>query len=266
MSEHTKQEVHLSHSQIEEFSGCPRRYHLHRRLKVPPDCMPSALLFGIALHEALALLNQKRLEGKAASLAELHNKFLGQWKAEQLPVKYSRGEHENSLKAMARRMIAFYLENPACCGDVLAVEEPFRLRLSASIPPVLGRIDLVERSPDGGLVVVDFKSAKSRKEPAPEQLVLYREAARAFRLAEGDRVSARFVVLLKTKEPAVVVYEPEIVPQDLKKLITRYEEVWKAIQAGVAYPVASWRCGGCQWQRHCDASDSDATGPLLQSR
>ena len=252
MRQNTPPEVHLSHSQVQEFVQCPRKYHLHRRLKTAPDFMPSALLFGIALHEALALLNQRRLEGKAASLAELHNTFLGQWKAEQLPVKYSRGENENFLKAMARRMIAHYTENPVCSGEVIGVEQPFRIMLSTDLPPVHGRIDLVERYPDGHLVVTDFKTAKARKEPECDQLVLYQEAVRELDDPGRDRISARFVVLLKTVEPAVVVYEPEIVPEDLRKLTTRYEQTWQAIRSGCAFPITGWWCAGCQWQRHCD--------------
>jgi ATP-dependent helicase/DNAse subunit B len=63
-------EVHLSYSQVSEFIRCPRRYHLRRRLGLEPDFVPSALVFGSAMHEALARLHMMRLEGKSpASLS-----------------------------------------------------------------------------------------------------------------------------------------------------------------------------------------------------
>ena len=62
----TATEVHISHSQINEFLGCPRRYHLHRRLGLKPAFCPSPLLFGGSVHEALALYHQARLEGREA--------------------------------------------------------------------------------------------------------------------------------------------------------------------------------------------------------
>ncbi len=253
MSEHTtKPEVHLSHSQVQEFTQCPRKYHLHRRLKVPPDFMPSALLFGIALHEALALFHQRRLEGRAASLAELHNTFLGQWKAEKLPVRYSRGENQNSLKAMARRMLAYYIENPVCSGEVIGVEQPFRIMLSTDLPPVHGRIDLIEMAPGSELYVSDLKTSKNGSKPAADQLVLYREAVRLLDFPASGIVHCQYVVLTKTAEPKIKVFELDVTAEDVVNLVSRYREVWQAIQAGVAYPIPSWRCGGCQWKHHCD--------------
>jgi len=55
MGTETKKELHLSHSQISEFTRCPRKYHLHYRLGLPAEFCPSGLLFGSAVHEAIAI-------------------------------------------------------------------------------------------------------------------------------------------------------------------------------------------------------------------
>ena len=176
------------------------------------------------------------------------------WRRERLPVRCGPGETEKSLREMARRMLSCYLARHEPAGRVLAVEEPFRLDLSPRIAPVHGRIDLAEAAPDGQIVVTDFKSAGTRKAPDPAQLVLYREAVRSFSADPDVQVSARFVVLLKAREPDVVVHEPEIGPADLQSLTGRYEEVWQPIQSGCSFPVTGWWCGGCQWAGHCNAS------------
>ncbi len=64
-------------------------------------------------------------------------------------------------------------------------------------------------------------------------------------------MSGRFVMLLKTKEPELVTYGPEMVAGDLQALTTRYEEVWQAIESGCSFAIHSWMCGGCQWARYC---------------
>ena len=54
--------IHLSHSQVGEFLGCPRRYRLHRRLRLSPRSRLSWLQFGIAARETVALHSQRRLD------------------------------------------------------------------------------------------------------------------------------------------------------------------------------------------------------------
>ena len=96
MKHGTLKEVHLSHSQVSEFVQCPRKYHIHRRLGLAPEFMPSGLLFGSAIHEALALYHQQRLEGKSATEEQLYRAFIEDWDEEQLPVRYRPGESEGT--------------------------------------------------------------------------------------------------------------------------------------------------------------------------
>ena len=168
----TDQEAHLSHSQVQEFLQCPYRYHLNRREKVPPDFVPSALLFGGAIHEALALYHQGRLEGKEVSVEELMAAFRERWEEHEERIEYRWGEHEAALLEMAEKMLAAYVREPRNGGQVVAIEEPFRLELSDALPPVHGRLDLVEKDSNGALILTDFKTSSGSKEPDADQLVL----------------------------------------------------------------------------------------------
>ncbi len=248
----TERELHLSHSQITEFSRCPRKYHLHRRLGLPAEFCPSGLLFGSAVHEALATYHQMRLEGREAPSEQLWQAFRKRWGAEEGPVRFKRGESARSLQAKARKLLEFYAAHPGCSGKVMAVEEPFRLQLSEALPPVWGIIDLVEMGPEGRLVLTDFKTAASRTEPDPDQLILYRQALKALEYPGNGEVSARYVVLLKTREPDMVVFEPEIGPADSQRLRKLYSVVWQDIGRGCSFPRLGWWCRDCQWRGHCD--------------
>lgn len=249
----TTDEVHLSHSQIQEFVQCPKKYDLHRRLGLEPEFIPSGLLFGSAVHEAIALFHQARLEGREVDADELLTAFSSCWSAEALPIRYGTREGRAGLMRRAQAMLECYLADPHCAGEVLAVEEAFVLDLSPDLPPVVGRIDLVERAADGRLVVTDLKTSKNSKAPSIDQLVLYQEAAKDLDCTGNGRVTARYLVLTKTKEPEVVVYEPEIRPGEIERLCATYLEVWEAIKAGVKHPRTEWWCDSCQWQRYCDA-------------
>ena len=130
----TSRNTHLSHSQVNEFLKCPRQYHLHRRAGLPPEFCPSGLLFGSAVHEAIAGFHQGRLEGRTVSPDELLAVFRRRWESETLPVRFRPRETAESLTEKAAQMLAFYAGNAEPCGQPLAVEEPFRLTLDPAIP------------------------------------------------------------------------------------------------------------------------------------
>jgi len=134
---------------------------------------------------------------------------------------------------------------------VVAVEEPFALQLADHLPEVQGRIDLIERLADGRHVLTDFKTAKSRRWLTADQLVLYREAARALGLAGPERLGVRYVLLLKTASPSVEVLDVPIAHGSLERLISTYRSVWQDIERGASSPRPGWQCRTCQWARYC---------------
>ena len=146
----TDRTVHLSHSQVSEFTRCPRKYHLHYRPGLPAAFCPSGLLFRSVVHEAIARYQQARLEGKEAHLSDLVAACRERWDAEGPPVRAKAGESVGLLMRKAERLLGCYLSNPHSAGEVLAVEEPFTVELCPGVPPVRGVIDLVERTAEGG--------------------------------------------------------------------------------------------------------------------
>ena len=242
---------HLSHSQIEEFTRCPRRYHLHRRVGLKPQFCPSGLLFGVAMHSAVGVYHQLRLEGKEAGLPLLLKTFRAKWQSEDLPVKYKEDESPESFAALAKKMLRTYIDDQKGGAQVIAVEEPFRLHLSDDLPPIVGRIDLVEME-EGRLVLSDFKTASSRREPDPEQLVLYTHAAKELDFPCEDGAGARYVVLTKTKTPKVVRFDVEVTRQHTERLRALYQSAWKDIQRRCSFPRTGWWCDGCRWAKYCD--------------
>lgn len=246
-----KRRRHISYSQINEFLMCPKKYHLHRRLKLPPDFMPSSLAFGIAMHEAIALFHQKRLAGFRAGEEEILATFQKHWDSQKLPIKYKKNEGEDVLREKARGMLGKYLESPHVCGTPLAVEEKVHAVLRDDLPPILGRIDLLEKTEDGGQILTDFKTASSRRAQDEGQLLLYREALRMAGYTGADTIQLRCVVLLKTKEPDIDIQTFDADDGKLKKLMSLYRETWDAIQNGVSHPTPGWQCSSCQWAHLC---------------
>jgi len=245
----TKQ--HISYSMINEFLACPRKYHLHRRLRLPPAFAPAALVFGSAVHEAIACYQQARLEGREAGEEKLQSVFARRWDREEMPVRFNKGEDADSMLDTAIGLISAFMETPADCGTPLAVEQHVKTRLSDSIPELWGVIDLLEETEEG-LVLTDFKTASSRRTQDPAQLVLYKEALKCLGYPGAENAKIRYVVLVKNKKPVIEVQSPEESPRELPKLMSLFQTSWQAIEQGADHPVPSWQCNTCQWQHKCD--------------
>lgn len=217
-----------------------------------PKFCPSGLLFGSAIHEALSVYYQIRLEGKEPGASLLVKVFDRHWAEETLPVRFKSGESRDSLRRKAHRMLEFYVNNAGNVDEVIAVEEPFTMVLCEEVPPIIGRIDLIERAKEGKLILTDFKTASSRREPNRRQLVLYREALRQLDYPGHRSASVRYEVLLKGRDPEIVVFEPQITAGDLRRLRSLYTTVWEDIRRGASCPRCGWWCAGCQWRKYCD--------------
>ena len=73
-------------------------------------------------------------------------------------------------------------------------------------------------------------------------------------IAPGKKIATRFVVLTKTKEPAIEEHVREVEPGNVKRVLAGVERVWKAISAGNFYPAPSTvGCAGCGYRAACRA-------------
>jgi len=232
---------HLSHSQIQSFLLCPRKWTYEKVERAPKERVGSALVFGIALHDACAAANEAALTGEGYNAAA---GFVSAWKLaiEQagVPVHYGR-DGADDLLAKGRALAAAYTPPPGIIG----VEQPFTVELDPDLPMVEGRIDLVRRTETGDLAIADLKSSSSRllteTDAVEAQLALYDLAYPAAR--------HEVIVLAKTKVPTVTIQA--IKPWPRQQLVCQYQEVHYAMQTGVRYANRGWQCDGCQFANRC---------------
>ena len=243
--------VRLSWSQVSAYTQCPAKWWFSRRR--PAEFVPSALKFGTAVHKAVAAFHTARMEGCSLTAEDLLGVYEAAWsEPETADIRYGKGEDERTLRDMAGRMLAAFLEGvePA---EVLAVEQGFAVEIAEGVL-VSGFIDLVEVK-EGRFWVVDAKT--SRGEPSTafdgEQLILYRLALQRIGLVpEGADVGLRYDVLrkLKTKGEFVSVVV-ETTDKQLDDLRLKVGQVARAVEAGIVYRNRSWACAGCPWANAC---------------
>ena len=233
---------HLSHSQVQSFQLCPRKWRYEKVEHAPKERVGSALVFGCAVHDALAAVNEAALN---STRIDAPAAFLAAWKSQvaeaNAPVAFGKDDADDLL-AKGRGLVAAYEPPPGIIG----VEQPFTVELDPALPPVEGRIDLIRRIPEtGDLAIADIKTAASRvltdTHAVEAQLSLYDVAYPAS--------AWQVIVLGKLKTPTVTV-QP-ITPWPKSQLVRHYQEVQHAMVSGARYAVRGWACDGCSFADRC---------------
>ena len=263
-------DAHLSHSQVRAYAGCSLAWYLSRRYQ--PEFVAASLVFGSSIHAAINSFYQGRLEGRDVSQEDMLTAFSAHWSDEivgknsrtptatPVPVKFtSKEEDEAGMRALAERVLGAFLASVQP-GEVVAVEEPFEVTLASDLPPVKGRIDLLEIREDADgvrrLHLVDFKTSARRptgEDIDADQLLLYALAADEIGWPDdlGLPLALRFDYLTKVKAPELISVPVANTRHGLARFVEKVRQCWRGVRAEVVFPSPSWRCSGCGYSRAC---------------
>ena len=252
---------YLSYSAMSAYQKCALRFYFQYVAALAPAFTPAPLVFGGAIHKAVEGHYRTILETSSPPpLDDLLVAYDAAWKAEsKAPVRFGKGESQNSLRDLAARMLWAFQASEVSKLDtsLLAVEEEFRAPLIPGCPDILGRLDLLVLDAYS-LRIVDFKTSRSVwgqakiVEAAPQQL-LYTELVRPLAKKLGNRpIEVEWVVITKTKKPTVQRYRLTPDPVSIARVKAMVQHVWRAIAAGHFYPCpSSMNCPTCPYASAC---------------
>lgn len=253
---------HLSASSVGDYLDCGLLYKFGRIDKLKPEFTPDALEFGSAIHLVMAEIHQQKMTGIELSVKEIHESFDKHWTKlakDNQNIQYTPGKDFNTLLLEGKELLStYYHKRPRDGFTVIAVEEPFSIRIPGCQVPVIGAIDLVEEDSSGTIIVTDFKTAgraySNDEVDKNFQLTLYQIAVK--QNGFGDReILLKFDCLIKTKTPKFEPYYTTRNEVDEKRAIRKMVEVWKGISKGVFIPndsPSNWKCKGCAFKKPCD--------------
>src|SRR5947199_2100690 len=157
----------LSASDIETYRTCPLKYKFARVFRIPAEPTLNQR-FGIFVHQVL-----ERWHAGAGDMGML------------MDIAWRRGgfgvsDEERQLRVKAERALERYLERcRAEEGEPTWFERPFAFRLGPHL--LRGRVDRVDRLPEGGYELIDYKTGRPKSAAALRedvQLSLYAVGAR----------------------------------------------------------------------------------------
>jgi DNA helicase-2/ATP-dependent DNA helicase PcrA len=241
--------LELSFTQVDDYLTCPRRYHLRHVARVP-TAPNHALVFGNAIHQAVAVANAARLRGEPADVSRSLETLAAHWSSEG----FLSAEHEAARFASGQAALRRYVERLESdeASSIVAVEQPFSVRIGPD--RIRGRYDAV-RTVDGRTVITDYKSGDTRdpvkaRERARNalQLQIYALAWEAEHGRRPDAVELHFL------EGDVI---GRVTPTDaqLERARTRVASASAGIRAAAfeatpGFPACDW----CPYRRICPAA------------
>jgi CRISPR/Cas system-associated exonuclease Cas4 (RecB family) len=245
---------HLSHSRVSRYLLCPEQYRLYYVEGFRPRLYSASLVFGQAVHQALALFFRTGSE-PAGAFASLWNE------ARQFELRYSARESWERLHDAGRALLRkFVAEELPRIGKVSGTEKVFELGITEIEAPFVGVIDLVAEV-DGKRTVVDFKTSGSAY---AEHEVRLSDQLTAYQLAEPEAERMALCVLVKTKEPKIEWHVSERSADDLVDYLAKAGHVAREINAGRFYKRPGMWCAWCDFLPVCLRDDRKIAETLVR--
>jgi DNA helicase-2/ATP-dependent DNA helicase PcrA len=239
----------LSASDLDLYLTCPLKYKFRRVFGIPEEPTINQR-FGILIHSVLERFHKDSGEGEAAAggLAELMDLFESGWRRSG----FGSSDDELQFRDRAREAMRLYWEREGESeGSPVWLERKFDIRIGEH--QVRGRVDRVDRLPDGSYELIDYKTGERKSEAQLEndlQLALYRLAAReAWGLEAGT--GSYYYVLDADKVAAPVRSD------DAERVERTVLEVGEGVLSQDFEPRPSpTTCGWCDYRLICPAAES----------
>jgi DNA helicase-2/ATP-dependent DNA helicase PcrA len=233
--------VVFSFSDLKYFFECPYQFKL-RVLYGFNAPIHEALGYGKSLHDALAEMHARALDGKipkAADVAALVDRHLH--------VPYAYPKLREKLKDSATEVLKEYIKkNQPHFAKLEFFEKDIQINLGKGIS-VIGRIDLVRKTDTNEVKIVDFKTSERCQEEAVTETQLHVYALGYLELT-GRRADFVEIYELEDQKPKTRSVD-DLFVEGVK---TEIANAAKILRSGTLPPTPTkLKCGECDLKRLC---------------
>ena len=254
--------LQLSGSQLDALTGCPLRWFAGHEARGDGGTT-SAQGFGSIVHALAADAVRRGVEPEVDEMAAHLDAVWG-----QLGLHPWVAERERAAAVEALEKFVHWHRRTSTARQVLAAEHPFEVTADIDGRDVTlrGSMDRVELTADGGVVVVDLKTAKKAPTMAEAvrhpQMSVYQLAvehgATADLAPEAPAAGAELVYLRTENKSATVRSQPSASEPAFVGL-EQLREAIRTVDGEQFHAVVGPACSYCTFARICPAQDAGAT-------
>jgi DNA helicase-2/ATP-dependent DNA helicase PcrA len=237
----------LSASDLSLYLTCPLKYKFARVFGIPQEPTINQR-FGILFHNVLERFHKEPPADPGDGLRELQRLFESGWRR----TGFGSSDDELQFRDRAREALRLYWERERLAeGEPVWLEKKFDFKVGDH--HVRGRVDRVDRLPDGDYELIDYKTGERKSEEDLEsdlQLALYRMAAREAWGIEAS-TGSYYYVLDAEKVPAPTR------PDDAERVERTVLQVGEGILSQDFEPRPSPTvCSWCDYRLICPAAEA----------
>jgi DNA helicase-2/ATP-dependent DNA helicase PcrA len=239
--------LRLSASDIETYRTCPLKYKFARVFRIPQEPTLNQR-FGILVHQVLERFHGGGPGARTRTLPELLGLLDAAWRRGG----FGDSDEERQLRAKATAALNRYHERfQSEEGEPMWFERSFAFRLGPHL--LRGRVDRVDRLPDGGYELIDYKTGRPKTAAQLRddvQLSLYAVGAREAWHLDADTTQSYYYVLDDAKVPV------HRVEDDREWLRDTVLDVADGISSQGFEPTPSYAaCSMCDFRIVCPAAE-----------
>lgn len=242
----------LSASAIQTYETCPLQFKLEREWKIPGE-VPAAMQYGGVIHRVLlAFYNSVRAQRQMEDEAVIQF-FRDELAGAGIQDHYQHDLYQAQGVLQLQDFLAAFRRSPK--PTVLHTEEYFDVKVGDI--KVVGRIDRIDESATGGVVITDYKTGKAQSQEDSDeslQLSIYALAAR-----EKWGYQADHLVLYNLEGNSPVVTRRS--DFQLGEARNRVVKVAENIAAGNFDAKPGFYCRFCAYRNLCPATEKRLRAP-----
>jgi len=145
----------LTQGSIDDYLTCAFKYRYIHVLKLP-IAKHHAIVYGSALHNAVAAFNRSKKSGRIITLAQLLEVFESNWDSEG----FITIEHEEKRKAQGKLALSSFYKRESKSKDLPSlIEAGFKFAVGGVT--VVGRFDRVDVALGSKVTIIDYKSSEN---------------------------------------------------------------------------------------------------------
>ncbi|GAB4275032.1 MAG: hypothetical protein Kow0029_15820 [Candidatus Rifleibacteriota bacterium] len=240
-----KIKIPLSGSKIDLYLTCPKKFHYTYIRKVRKGNAPGAnLSFDQSLHAALKDFYRDKKPDEPFKIEKLAGFLISNWDSRGYASPEEELEYKNLATAAMKNYFTKYCQVPS---RHIEVDYFFKVDLFGG--EYSGKIDRVDKLPDGSIELIDYKSGKIPPGGAYE-LEKSLNVQLLFHAAENiwpGKVKKVTFIYLKENE-AISIFKN---PAEMALAKKRYLDICEKIYQGRFEPIRSSACAYCDFQEMC---------------
>ncbi|NCB37533.1 MAG: hypothetical protein EOM80_02080 [Erysipelotrichia bacterium] len=235
----------LSGSKLDLYQTCPKKFYLThiRKLKKPMGASPH-LSFDQSIHKALQSYYRTKKQDEPFKLDRLLALLEENWD----PRSFETAEQELEFKTQAEACLRSYFER-YCQVPPRHIEVDYFFKVDIAGGEYTGKIDRIDRHPDGSLELIDYKTGK---QPYGGSKELEDSLSVQMLFLATDSVwpgKVKKISFIYLKDGVSLTVMRNMTEMALAK--KRYLDLGEAIYQGKFEPVRSSACAYCDYQDVC---------------